>query len=114
MAIAQAGEACALPVWHELSTLWLAEAARLALSCLWSNLSSKFQVALDVVFALVAYFVEYRSCASWVWSLTSDFSCSNKNTVEVSSGALVLVVVHFVHVKTRKISARTAIRITPC
>jgi len=95
-AIAQAGEACALPVWHELSMLWLAEAAWLTLRCLWSNLSSKFQVALEVVFAFVAYFVEYRSCASWVWSNTSHFSCSNKNTVEVTSGAFVLVVVHVI------------------
>ena len=71
-----------------------AKAARLTLPCLSYNLSSELQVALDVVFALVAYFVEYCSSASWVWSTTSDFNCSNKNTVEVTSGAP--VVVHFV------------------
>merc|ERR1719421_2696448 len=78
------------------SLFFFSKAARLALSCLWSNLSSKFEVALQVVFALVAYFVEYRSHASCAWNMTSDFRCSNNKTVEVSSGALVLVVLHFV------------------
>ena len=65
----------------------------LAFWCFWSKFSSKFQVALDVVFASVAYFVEYRSCASCVWNTASDFRCSSNNTLEVTSGALVLVIV---------------------